>query len=336
MFIAPNGSYLTYSKDKNLVLYDLDKKQERALGGYFLFGAAKFSADGTLLAIPSFDPSPTANPADEFVSIVETATGKVRFTLPPGTGAEYAFTPDGRFLLTTNLREFRLWELATRQEVLRRPVGGMAHGWKGATFANYVAVAPDGRSAATSLPTGNILIWDLLPSSRLKGDLSAKDLESLWADLAAEDAAKAYYAGGRLLSAPHMACAFLSKQLRATAGATERIRSLIGALDDNEFSKREATRKELRQLGLLAEPELRRSLNDKPSAEIRHSVEGLLDGMETVRTAEGRRQIRAVWVLEQMGSAEARKTLERLVGGAAAARQTREAKSALQRLKAKE
>jgi hypothetical protein len=37
-----------------------------------------------------------------------------------------------------------------------------------------------------------------------------------------------------------------------------------------------------------------------------------------------------------MGSAEARKTLERLAGGAEAARQTREAKSALQRLKAKE
>jgi hypothetical protein len=33
-----------------------------------------------------------------------------------------------------------------------------------------------------------------------------------------------------------------------------------------------------------------------------------------------------VWVLEQIGSAEARKTLERLPGGAAAARQTREAK----------
>jgi hypothetical protein len=43
-----------------------------------------------------------------------------------------------------------------------------------------------------------------------------------------------------------------------------------------------------------------------------------------------------VWVLEQIGTADARKTLERLAGGAAAARQTRDAKSALLRLKEKE
>jgi hypothetical protein len=45
--------------------------------------------------------------------------------------------------------------------------------------------------------------------------------------------------------------------------------------------------------------------------------------------------MRAVWVLEQIGSTEAPKTLERLAGGTAAARQTRDAKSALLRMKAK-
>jgi WD40 repeat protein len=336
MFLAPNGSYLTYSKDKNLVLYDLDKKQEYVLGRYPPFGADIFTSDSTLLATPSFNPAITANPADEFVSVVETATGKVRFRLPPGTGAENAFTPDGRYLLTTSLTEFRLWEVATRKDVLRRSVDGLSRGHFGAAFANDVAIAPDGRSAATSLASGNILIWDLLPSSRLKGDLTTKDLESLWADLASEDAAKAYYAGGRFLSDPDRASAFLGKQLRPTADETERIRSLIAVLNDDEFSKREAASKGLRQLGLLAESELRRTLDDKLPAETRRAVKDLLDRLETMPTAEERRQTRAVWVLEQIGSAEAHKTLERLAGGAAAARQTHEAKSVLQRLKAKE
>jgi RNA polymerase sigma factor (sigma-70 family) len=336
MYLAPNGAYLTYSKDKNLVLYDLDKKLERVLGRYPPFGADNFSLDGTLLAPPSFNPDITANPADEFVSVVETATGKVCFSLPPGTGAENAFTPDGRYLLTTSLTEFRLWEIATRKAVLRRPVDGLSRGHCGAAFANDVAIAPDGRSAATSLATGNILIWDLLPSSRLKGDLTAKDLDSLWADLASEDAAKAYSAGGRFLSDPDRASAFLGKQLRPTADETERIRSLIAVLNDDEFSKREAANKGLRQLGLLAEPELRRTLDDKLPAETRRAVKDLLDRLETMPTAEERRQTRAVWVLEQIGSAEAHKTLERLAGGAAAARQTHEAKSVLQRLKTKE
>jgi hypothetical protein len=116
----------------------------------------------------------------------------------------------------------------------------------------------------------------------------------------------------------------------------ERTGGLIAALDDDDFEKRQAARKDLQQLELLAEPELRRALDGKPSAQTKLVVEALLDDVWTARSAEERRQMRAVWVLEQIGTADARKTLERLANGAAAARQTRDAKSALQRLKAKE
>jgi hypothetical protein len=175
----------------------------------------------------------------------------------------------------------------------------------------------------------------LLPSSRLKGDLTPKDLESLWNDLASDDAAKAYYAGGRLLSGPDMASVFLAKHLRPIADEKERIRGLIAVLNDDDFSKREAASNDLRQFGLLAEPELRRTLDNNPPAETRRAVKDLLDRLGTMPTEAERRQIRALWVLEQIGSSESRKTLERLAGGAATARQTREAKSALLRLKAK-
>ena len=57
--IAPNGSYLTYSKDKNLVLYDLAEKQERGNGtqGHRIHGTRArnidlFSHDSALLAFP--------------------------------------------------------------------------------------------------------------------------------------------------------------------------------------------------------------------------------------------------------------------------------------------
>ena len=56
MSLAPNGSYLTYSKGKNLALYDLDKKQEHVLGRLsdtYTEGADNFSSGGTLLAPPS-------------------------------------------------------------------------------------------------------------------------------------------------------------------------------------------------------------------------------------------------------------------------------------------
>ena len=268
---------------------------------------------------------------------METATGKIRFSLPRGTRGLRAFSPDGRFLLTTSLKEFRLWEIATGEEVLRQRVDEAASAWDGAAFAHQVAVAPDGRSAATSMPTGNILIWDLLPSSRVKGDLNAKNLDALWTDLAGDDATKAYSAGGRLISAPETASVFLDHHLRPTADQTERIRGLIETLNDDDFTKRDAASNELEQLGQLAEAELRRRLSEKPAPETRNRVETLLDDMRIVRSAEERRQMRAVWVLEQIGSGEARKTLKQLAGGAQAGRGKRsEAKAALQRLNAKE
>ena len=94
-------------------------------------------------------------------------------------------------------------------------------------------------------------------------------MDSLWTDLAAEDAAKAYDAGGRLLSDPDTACAFLGQRLHATADEKERIRGLIAVLNDDDFSKREAASNDLRQFGLLAEPELRGMLDNNPPAETR-------------------------------------------------------------------
>ncbi len=335
---SPRGTFLAVRKEGGLTLYDLVTKQERVVGNPPISGQYVFSADESLLVMPfSLSGSPFTSLEDVYAKVVETATGKVRFTLPKGSGALDAFSPDGRYLLTTGLKEFRLWEIATGQEVLRQRVDEAASGREGATFAYKAAVAPDGRSVATTMPNGNIIIWDLQPSSRLHGDLTVKDLEALWADLAGDDAAKAYSARGRFIGvAPETASVFLDQRLRPSADRTERIRGLIETLNDDDFTKRDAASNELKQFGQLAEAELRQRLSDKPAAETRSRVETLLDDMRIVRSAEERRQMRAVWILEQIGSAEARKTLKQLADGAASARQTREAKSALQRLKAKE
>jgi RNA polymerase sigma factor (sigma-70 family) len=334
--LAPDGRLLAYEYGPHVVLYDLTAKQARATLPSSWPHLYSFSHDSTLLATLTPNASADSKPADQCVNLWETATGKLRIAFPTGQVEviHKLFTPDKRFLLTTSKTDLQLWEIATGKEVLRRGVVEMMRG-KGTWFSEEVAVAPDGRSAAMGMPDGNIIVWDLLPSSRRQADLKAKDMNALWTDLGSEEAAIAYHAGTRLLSAPETVAAFLSKQLRPSADETKRIRGLITALDDNEFTKREAARKELEQLGLVAEPELRRTLDGKPSAETLRAVEVLLAEVWTVRTAEERQQIRAVWVLEQIGSSEARKILERLADGAAGAWQTREAKASLQRLEAK-
>jgi hypothetical protein len=78
---------------------------------------------------------------------------------------------------------------------------------------------------------------------------------------------------------------------------------------------------------------LRRALEAGPSPEVRRRLETLLAGPEGLaRSAEDRRAVRAVAVLERLGTPAARQLLEALSRGAPAARLTQEAKAALQRL----
>jgi hypothetical protein len=76
---------------------------------------------------------------------------------------------------------------------------------------------------------------------------------------------------------------------------------------------------------------LQQVLSGQPSAELRRRAETLLDAANEL-TAEQLRGLRAVEALEHARSVEARQVLQSLAEGAAAARPTREAKSALARL----
>jgi hypothetical protein len=83
-----------------------------------------------------------------------------------------------------------------------------------------------------------------------------------------------------------------------------------------------------------AESALRKALEEKPSLEKRRRVEALLDCLvcQTEMTPDAPRQLRAIQVLEQIGSSEARQILSSLAEGAPAAPATRDAAAALARI----
>ena len=66
--------------------------------------------------------------------------------------------------------------------------------------------------------------------------------------------------------------------------------------------------------------------------ETQRRLEELLDKLNLARTAEGRRMLRALEVLERIGNADAGRLLKRLANGAADAALTQEAKASLDRL----
>jgi hypothetical protein len=99
-----------------------------------------------------------------------------------------------------------------------------------------------------------------------------------------------------------------------------------------EFTDREAATKALREYGDVVLPALQEALKGDLSAEQRTRLAPLMTAAGSwLLTGERAGQVRAVAVLERVGTADARDALVRLAGGVADARLTREAAAALGR-----
>src|SRR5262249_62021977 len=108
---------------------------------------------------------------------------------------------------------------------------------------------------------------------------------------------------------------------------------LIAQLDDDDFTVRERATTDLEKLGAAAEPALRKALQETNSAEVRLRAQRLLEGLSTGQSSDDwMRTGRALEVLEQLHTPEARAWLQTLAEGDAEARLTQEAKAALARL----
>jgi HEAT repeat protein len=179
---------------------------------------------------------------------------------------------------------------------------------------------------------GTILIWDSPLAARSAKDLDKKALAPLWTDLAGE-APKAYRAVWTLADSPNQAMPFLNQHLKpAEEVDPKQVQRLLADLDSEEFTTREKAAKELAKLGERIEPALRKALEGQPSEEVRRQIKAILDAPRAVPSGETLRTMRAIQVLERIGTPEARDVLKKLAAGAAAARETREAQESLERL----
>src|SRR5262249_19930441 len=118
-----------------------------------------------------------------------------------------------------------------------------------------------------------------------------------------------------------------------TPADPKRLAQLLIDLDSKRFELRRQAQSELEGLGEVAEPALRKALGGNPSLDVRQRVERLLDNLSgQVPQAGQLGELRAVELLELMGSSEAQQLLRALAMGAPEARLTREARSAIRRL----
>jgi RNA polymerase sigma factor (sigma-70 family) len=297
-----------------------------------------FSADGTLVALGS------GGDDKQCVSVWKLATAKEiqRFRVP-GSEAVSAFSPSGRFLATGSSsmhmagsptaeeKIVRVWEIATGKQV------ASFEGHHGTITA--LSYAPDGKSLASGSVDSTILIWDLIGRARQPNDakpLTADQLEALWTNLSAADAAKAFRAISVLVVAGDEAVAYLKKQLAPIpipdAATAKRAQELVAELDSDKFAARQKAAAELEKMGNAAAGALRKALAATISLETRRRVELILSGLDGKEAPFHLRKARALEVLELIATPAARELLQALSAGDPGALLTQEAIDAKRRL----
>jgi hypothetical protein len=261
----------------------------------------------------------------------------------PNQGGTLALSPDGRllalaygsrmhlgrFLLENEIlhRRITVWETATGKEIMQVPQDG----------ATVVAISPDGRKLAAGSTVTAVQFWDLAPAGwkqpGKQPNLNAKELDKLWADLADEGTERAYAAIWTLGAAGDPAVAYVKEKLQPAKSAGEQVRELLQKLDSDKYATREAAFGALKKLGPVIEAELLQALAGKVSPEVRKRLQKLVDGWERrPLSAEELREVRAIQLLERIGTAEARAVLAHVAEGAPGAWLTQEARLALKRL----
>jgi RNA polymerase sigma factor (sigma-70 family) len=237
-----------------------------------------------------------------------------------------AFSPDGR-TLAEHAGQVHLWELATS-----KPRARLDTPW--GLYRKNLAFTPDGRCVVTGQPDTTVLVWDLTGFARdgkvTRPELTQRQLEEAWESLSQPDAERAYRAVWSLALSRGGVSFIMSRMPPVKPVSPEKVAALLKALDSRRFSERQEAMEELKRLGDFVLGDLERTLEQKPTLEVRKRIEVVL---EHIRSRERLRTLRAVEALELSGSAEGRKALEDLAQGAPALR-TREARAVLDRLAA--
>jgi hypothetical protein len=262
--------------------------------------------------------------------LLEVATGKPRHVLADlGDPDSFVFSANGDILAVCESCVVELWDALSGRK-LGRLVGHT--GWiKAAAFV------PGTSFLATASEDTTILLWDVagLIRQRKTVALTPEALASAWKDLAAPDAAQAYRAMAALRQDGPQAVAFLGGMLKPQLPVLAKdVERWLKDLDDARFAVRDQAAQELKKHFDGAAPALRKALAAKTSLEMQRRLTLLLERAEEGRwLPEALRTLRAIELLEHIGSPEARAVLQTLADGAPDARLTREAKASLERLR---
>jgi hypothetical protein len=283
-----------------------------------------FTADGRYLVATA---AAQAYIKDARVFLWEMASGKSASAFRTAQDwSDLCLVGDGRLVLvgTGEGRGIKAYDFATDKLVAT---------WKPMGFpTGTIALSPDGQRLAMSHSDGTVLIYkaDALTKSPPLAPVkrTAKKLEALWTDLSGADVEAAFRARWALAASPNQAVPLLRERvLPVKAPDAQALAGWIAELGSDKFKVREQAERNLVLAGDPAIAALRKVLQGTPSLEVRLRIENVLGKVEEPPLAA----LRAIAVLETIGTREAREVVEGLAKGALGARITEAAAAVLKR-----
>ncbi len=346
MLFSPEGRLLAaYSSPGVLSFWDTNTGQKRAdlsLTDVLPLAGVAFTPDGRSLALEKSDGSVVlwelASLKRRRVFVARDApptpaNSRLRGTFKEPfavTSVNVAFSPAGDLVvLGAPDGGIHIWDLQTGAEL------AVFRGHSG--VINAFAFSPNGKTLASASSDTSVLTWDLsdLASRPMpRRVFTQAELQTRWELLVGDDAEGAFTAMCDLAAAPTQTVAFLNQRMKpAPALDLERVNRHIADLGDPAFKVREKAIADLLQLNREVVPLIDKALASGPVLEVQLRLKKIRSQLTSLLlTSEALRLSRAVEVLERIATPEARRLLERLVGGAPGALTTTNARAALDRL----
>jgi WD40 repeat protein len=263
------------------------------------------------------------------VEVYETLTGQRLHALATDRVFLQApqFAHGGRTLVVAHMPGWwRAFDLATGRAIGKDPLY--------AESFNAVAAVPNGNLLAAGYMDGRVLLWQPVPLPPLP-PLPApgrRQMPELWQALAGSDARRAHEARWLLAEDARQTLDLLRRELRPVAPVdAKQVAAWLALLDSLSYKERVRAMQALEQAGDVVELSLRQALAHKPSLELGKRLETVLAHLAASPTGETLRTLRAITLLEGIGTDEAQALLRVLADGAPGARVTEAARAALQR-----
>jgi RNA polymerase sigma factor (sigma-70 family) len=341
------GLRFGYGADGVVDVWDLatGKRARRLVESQSVLTSAVFTADGRVVLIGGVGkiPAEAGRSAKQFsgpVAVLDPLAARWlrSFAHPPptpGVGLRYpggtGLAPDGRTLYVAyNTGEIMVFEVATGG--LRRTLAGHRG------YVGGLGFSPDGRRVISGSHDATALVWDVTlagAAAPRKVPLTAAEAEKRWAKAGEPDARAAFAALAELATAPDVAVALVRRELKPVpAGPTDAdLDRIFADLDSPRFATREQAARRLAALREAAVPGVRKRLSGDVGPEVRRRALAFLERFDPRELTPARlRQLRAVELLEGIGTPPACALLSDLAKGLAGAPLTADAAAALARL----